>query len=241
MPAENRDLEQILEQPINRRSFFRRSAAGLLLLEEAVRNSGCTPAFIGYPVVYPADVSCPPIRSEYGVFGDIDGNTRSSRHTGLDIVAEKGSPVIAAADGKVILVGWVSAGGNRVMIYHGVDNDGKHIYSRYSHMNEFNVEEGVVTLEPVKRGQQIGTVGNTGSDMPRSRTPHLHFEVYALKDSLIQGKKVSRYSNDDASNPHDYWFKDKNSPPDKIIIPPFIKGREYPSKPIRFTYPVPCR
>src|SRR3989344_1134649 len=134
MPAKNIDLEQILEEPINRRSFFKRSAAGLLLLEEAVRNSGCTSEFFGKPVVYPTEVSCPPIRSEHMDFGDIEGGRRSSPHTGLDIVAEKGSPVIAAADGEVILAGWVSAGGNRVMIYHGEEN-GKHIYSRYSHMN----------------------------------------------------------------------------------------------------------
>lgn len=240
MSVKNQDLEQILEEPISRRRFFRRSATGLLLLEEAVRNSGCTPAFIGYPVIYPTDVSCPPIRSEYEGSVDIEGNTRRSRHSGVDIVARKGSPVIAAADGVVILAGWVSAGGNRIMIYHGEEN-GKHIYSRYSHMEELNVKEGVVTLEPVNRGQEIGTVGDTGSAMPPRRTPHLHFEVYALNYSLIQGKKVSSFSSDYTSDPHDFWLRGNNFPPDKIIIPPFIKGREYPSKPIRFTYPVPCR
>lgn len=228
---------------MNRRSFLKRSAAGVLLLEEAVRNlEGCGSALVGYSVVYPTGVSCPPIRSDYG-YGqfDIDGNRRSSFHSGVDIVAEKGSPVIAAADGEVILAGWVSAGGNRVMIYHGVDSDGKHIYSRYSHMDELNVETGVVTPEPVKRGQKIGIVGDTGSAMPRSRRAHLHFEVYAFNYPLVQGKKVSRFDPDATSNPHDYWLKDKNSPQDKIIIPPFIKGREYLTKPIRFTYPVPCK
>lgn len=193
-----------------------------------------------YQIVYPTNVSVPPIRAEYGARSNMCGKTRSSPHTGLDIVAERGYPVIAAGDGEVILAGWVSAGGNRVMIYHGVDDDGKHIYSRYSHMDELNVKEGVVTLEPVKRGQKIGTIGDTGSEAGTCG-PHLHYEVYALNYSLIQGKKVSRFSQDDTSNPHDFWLRGNNSPPDKIIIPPFIKGREYPTRPVRLTYPVPCK
>ena len=226
-------VEQILEEPISRRSFFRKSAAGLLLLEEAVRNSGCTPAIIGYPVIYPTEVSCPPIFSEYGAV------RVTGVHTGVDIGAEKGSPVIAAADGKVVIAGWRSSSGNRIIIYHGVDSDGKHVYSRYVHMDELNVKEGTKTLEPVKRGQKIGTVGDTGTAMPPDRRPHLHFE--ALVDNKPYTPGHFRLYFETITDPHNYWLKDKNSPPDKIIIPPFIKGREYPAKPIRFTYPVPCR
>lgn len=88
-------------------------------------------------------------------------------HTGLDIAAPVGQPVLACADGKVIFTGTrkrFRRYGNTVMIDHG-----KSVYTYYAHLSEINVKKG----QSVKKGQKIALVGNTG----RSTGPHLHLEV----------------------------------------------------------------
>jgi murein DD-endopeptidase MepM/ murein hydrolase activator NlpD len=89
-------------------------------------------------------------------------------HEGIDLTAPKGTPVYAAGDGIVVEVeknrsrrGY----GNLVIINHGFDG----LETRYAHLSTFNVKQGDV----VKRGQKIGTVGNTGL----STAPHLHYEI----------------------------------------------------------------
>ncbi len=88
-------------------------------------------------------------------------------HRALDIGAWTGTPVKAADSGYVIAAragGWNSGYGTMVMIDHG-----NGFVSLYGHMNSIYVRQG----ESVAKGQQIGTVGNTG----RSTGPHLHFEI----------------------------------------------------------------
>ncbi len=85
-------------------------------------------------------------------------------HMGLDIRAPTGTPIYAAADGKIIHVRREPAYGRTVVIDHG--NGYKTVYA---HMNRFYVTKG----QRVKRGDPIGEVGNTG----RSTGPHLHYEV----------------------------------------------------------------
>jgi len=102
-------------------------------------------------------------------------------HYGLDFAAPKGTPIYATGDGVVKNVKTVFGGyGKYVEIDHGFG-----FVSRYAHMNDFSVKKG----QKVKRGDQIGTVGNTGS----STGPHVHYEI--IKD----GKFV---------NPVNYFFKD---------------------------------
>ena len=85
-------------------------------------------------------------------------------HTGIDINAATGSPVVAAEDGTVIVSVYDGGWGNYIMINHG-DN----LITLYAHLNERHVEVG----QSVLKGEQIGTTGNSGL----SSGPHLHFEV----------------------------------------------------------------
>jgi murein DD-endopeptidase MepM/ murein hydrolase activator NlpD len=85
-------------------------------------------------------------------------------HAGLDLAASAGTPIVAAADGRVIGAGWRGGYGQQVEIAHtdGVD-------TLYGHMSRIAAHAG----ELVRKGQVIGYVGSTGL----STGPHLHFEV----------------------------------------------------------------
>ena len=85
-------------------------------------------------------------------------------HTGQDIDAPLGAPVIAGATGNVSFVGWQNGYGQLVIIDHG---DG--LTTRYGHLSFIAVSLGAT----VKRGEIVGKVGSTG----RSTGPHLHYEV----------------------------------------------------------------
>ena len=87
-------------------------------------------------------------------------------HYGIDIAADSGTRVKAAAGGKVIFAGWKSNGGGyQVWIAHGSG-----LYTTYNHMSSVTVGTG----QSVGRGQQVGRVGSTGN----ATGPHLHFEVW---------------------------------------------------------------
>jgi murein DD-endopeptidase MepM/ murein hydrolase activator NlpD len=85
-------------------------------------------------------------------------------HEGIDFLADKGSPVVAAAAGVVVFAGFHPQYGYMVDIDHGND-----LVTRYAHCSKLFTKEGDI----VTRGRKIGEVGSTG----RSTGPHLHFEV----------------------------------------------------------------
>ena len=89
---------------------------------------------------------------------------QQSMHEGIDFPAEHGTPIVAAASGKVLAAEWHPAYGKMIEIDHG-----NGLVSRYAHASTLVVKEG----DLVVRGQRIATVGSTG----RSTGPHLHFEV----------------------------------------------------------------
>lgn len=117
--------------------------------------------------------------SGYGTRRDPIYGTRKF-HEGLDFAADKGTPVYATADGKVVNASWESGYGNLVEIDHGYG-----YVTRYAHLSKFKVKEG----QTVKRGDLIAETGNTG----KSTGPHLHYEV--------------RY-NGAPQNPINYYFMD---------------------------------
>ncbi|MBT33913.1 MAG: hypothetical protein CMO01_29980 [Thalassobius sp.] len=94
-------------------------------------------------------------------------------HRGIDFKAPKGTEIYAAAGGTIILAELSDKlYGNQIKIRH---SDGT--ITGYSHMNDLDVKKG----DTVKKGEKIGTVGNTGL----STGPHLHFEI------IQNGKSVN--------------------------------------------------
>ena len=93
-------------------------------------------------------------------------------HSGIDIRAERGTPIYAPANGSVVLAGTHQEYGNAIILDHGQD-----VRSLYGHLSKLNVQPG----QRVERGALVGWTGNTG----RSSGPHLHYEI------LVRGQAVN--------------------------------------------------
>lgn len=98
------------------------------------------------------------------------------RHDAVDILAPRGTPVVAATDGRVLRVGTNALGGNVIWM---VDTDSRFVYY-YAHLDRY--ARGIRTGDRVVRGTPIGYVGTTGNS-PRD-VPHLHFQVMRMTDSV---------------------------------------------------------
>ncbi len=118
-------------------------------------------ALDGIPQVVPASIAS--ITSGFGYRRD-PFNGSGAMHAGIDFRGPMGSPVFAAADGRVSFVGQKSGYGNVVEITHG-----NGMLTRYAHLSRFDVKVG----QQVAAGAIIAGLGSTG----RSTGPHLHFEV----------------------------------------------------------------
>ncbi|MDR1147385.1 MAG: M23 family metallopeptidase [Spirochaetaceae bacterium] len=86
-------------------------------------------------------------------------------HSAVDLAANTGTPVKAAADGRVSSVSYSSVFGNYIIITHSGG-----FQSMYAHLSSVAVKEG----GRVDQNEKIGAVGSTG----RSTGPHLHFAIY---------------------------------------------------------------
>jgi murein DD-endopeptidase MepM/ murein hydrolase activator NlpD len=113
-----------------------------------------------------------------GYLTDSYGNRRNpitgkaQFHYGQDISTQLGNPIIATADGYVLIAENQGVLGNLIHIDHGFGYQ-----TRYGHLSKIKIKEG----DRVKRGDVIGYVGNTG----RSTAPHVHYEV------IYQSKRIN--------------------------------------------------
>ena len=89
-------------------------------------------------------------------------------HNGLDVAAEKGSPIVSPSNGKIILIGNYYYNGKFILLDHG-----KGLKSIFIHLDEILVEKGQV----VNKGDLIGKIGSTG----KSTGPHLHWSLLLSK------------------------------------------------------------
>jgi murein DD-endopeptidase MepM/ murein hydrolase activator NlpD len=123
--------------------------------EAVLRERGYTPS------IWPVDGK---LESGFGGRRNPFGGSGYEFHSGQDIEAAWGTPVVACASGKVAFVGWQNGYGQLVVIDHGGG-----LTTRYGHLSHIDTTQG----KSVSRGQFIGKVGSTG----RSTGPHLHYEV----------------------------------------------------------------
>lgn len=103
------------------------------------------------------------LTSQFGAFR-VFNETTSSRHTGWDMRASTGAPVITTAAGRVAFAGVLDLRGNYILIDHGYG-----IYSGYAHLSVVHVTRG----QDVSAGEIIGQVGSSG----RSGGAHFHWEM----------------------------------------------------------------
>jgi Peptidase family M23 len=152
------DIPQADPQPADRQRNVRDQA---LVAKIWARREG--PARFALPLGAPATPL--PEGKGFGAKWVFNGRPESSEiHSGVDYAMGPGTPVLALADGTVVLAADLFFAGNAVFIDHG---DG--LVSMYFHLSEIKVK----VQQDVKKGDTLGLVGSTG----RVTGPHLHLGV----------------------------------------------------------------
>lgn len=162
------------EQRLNvKREYVEPSAEALARIRRETRRirdalnhfSAATPAALGF--IVPVDG---PTSSPFGLRRFFNDQPRRP-HSGLDLAAPAGTPILAPAAGTVLDAGDFYFNGNTVFIDHGGG-----LITMYCHLRDVTVRKG----QPVAAGETIGSVGATG----RVTGPHLHWGV-ALNGALV--------------------------------------------------------
>lgn len=139
-------------------------------------------------------------------------------HRGIDIWGLKGTTVLAAAPGTVIRSFFGPAYGNQIEILHETQENGDRISTIYAHLSSRLVEQG----DPVKRGQKIGTMGNSGA---LGLLIHLHFETM----------RRTWHNRERPFDPHLVWYDGVG----KVTC--FDPNRSYDNSAFLTTFPVVCK
>ena len=142
-------------------------------------------------VVGPAGLAIPVIGVKSSELVDTFTQARAGGarvHDSIDIMAPSGTPVVAAAPGKLEKL-FFSKGGGGITAYVR-SRDGRWSYY-YAHLQEY--APGLTEGMDIKRGQMLGRVGFTGNADPAG--PHLHFSINRMNvgDRFHQGSPVNPY------------------------------------------------
>jgi murein DD-endopeptidase MepM/ murein hydrolase activator NlpD len=129
---------------------------------ESVTTGFTSERYFDGPMGLPAAAS---MFSAFGARRIYNGQPIERYHTGADFAGVPGTPVLAAAPGRVVLADTMNIRGVAVILDHGWG-----VYTSYAHMNDRYVSIG----EFVQAGQALGTIGSTG----RATGAHLHWEVW---------------------------------------------------------------
>ena len=156
----------------------------------------------------------PPIISRFGEWRGEGGAATPTRHSGIDIRATTGTPVLAAADGTVLRTSSQVFAGRLIVVGHDVD-----LMTAYYHLSAVEAVAG----RAVRRGEVIGRVGTSGN----ATAPHLHFGVCRREGGLC-GERIDGGWED----PTRHWIAANQC---------FVAGHTYTPQDRRLTYPVPCQ
>lgn len=189
-------LDPLTGQPATPASPPAAAAAPGVPVQQASLPELAVPAVVSPAVGALMDVPLPEGRLQVPVAGvgveqlsDTFGQARGSerRHEALDILAPKGTPVLAASDGKLVKLFTSKPGG---LTLYQFDPDEKVSYY-YAHLDRYatGLEEG----RQLKRGDVIGYVGSSGNADPAA--PHLHFAVFELgpEKNWWEGRALNPY------------------------------------------------
>jgi murein DD-endopeptidase MepM/ murein hydrolase activator NlpD len=143
----------------------------------ASASGGGLSLFDTIPVLHPVSGSHSVVTRRFGMSRDPFTN-KEKMHYGTDFAAADGSPVVASSSGIVTLVENDAEWGRRVIISHG-----RGLRTVYAHLGSVRVAQG----RPIRRGDEIGTVGITGL----TTGPHVHYELWRGNEQI---------------NPEDYLF-----------------------------------
>ncbi|OQP56788.1 hypothetical protein A4R26_25410 [Niastella populi] len=116
----------------------------------------------------------PAEKATVGSFWGASRDRGARKHEGIDIFGKRGMPVVAAADGRISGVREGGIGGKVVFLHPA----GKNYTLYYAHLDSQTVREG----QPVKEGEVVGLMGNTGN--AKSTAPHLHFGIYTAGGAI---------------------------------------------------------
>ena len=135
------------------------------------RGESMRKAFLRNPVDFTRISSSFNLRRKHPILNTIRA------HKGTDYAAPRGTPVVAAGDGRVTFVGRNGSFGKLVVIQHG-----ERFQTKYAHLNAY--AGSVKTGKRIKQGQVIGYVGSTGG----ATGPHLHYEF--LMDGVHRNSRT---------------------------------------------------
>jgi murein DD-endopeptidase MepM/ murein hydrolase activator NlpD len=167
---------------------------------EAPREGAAPPAPAPPPFIGPSGLAIPVAGVRAGQLSDTYAQARAGGarvHDAIDIMAPRGTPVVAAAEGTVEKLFFSRGGGGISAYVRSADRQWSYYYA---HLDAY--APGLAEGQRLRRGDPIGSVGSTGNANPAG--PHLHFAINRMgpADRWWQGTPVNPYPLLAGAAPH---------------------------------------